>query len=191
MSNRHLFHLLIAAHLFCLLLSGCTEKSGNTQSKDDEPKITLSSLPVLSLPFKAKLNGPFNLEIVSLESFPPFFENGAGIIGLMPDTSTYYGFVTYLSGADYPLLELKTFAKNGKPIDTQQLAYAKCGSGGGCGWECEDWVIIEGDGRFKNEVRITQSECDDEEDNPIPGTEKRTTQESAGKVDSQGGIEMN
>jgi hypothetical protein len=120
--------------LFITIIYGCkNDRTGDSPhdipSKVDRIKVWRDSTSFVELPFKANFGSRTTktFRIWNEDSiFSGDFSGGEiYVVGLLPDTSNYYG-VVYKAVASVANFGLITFDKTGKKIDSEKLTRDKC-----------------------------------------------------------------
>jgi hypothetical protein len=179
--------------LICGFLSCCSSKIANIDSsKCDNLRILVKKVGFQSLPYKHDLSKDsdfYKYRINPKSNDTLFFSEGNGLlIGVLPDTTSYFGILYYKIG-DALCPSLRTFDKNGKLISDRSISFGICA---GCDCECDscsDSITITKDLDIKMFNYLKSTKCDSL-GKKIPGTTNCKVITIEGLVDKTGEIKM-
>jgi hypothetical protein len=159
MTKKHWLILIFAG----LLLSCVNTTKPRELTKADFIRTFVKKAGYIDLPYAHNLTTDnetykYSIDSKSLDSL--FFDNSINqIIGVIPDTTTYFAILYYDPGDDlYP--SLRTFNKSGEIIDSKKICL---GYSAGCGCECDscsDLTTIGEDLKIEMSYYIKATECD-------------------------------
>lgn len=141
-----------------LILTACGNKNLNTNDTFSE---LVAKLKILDSSFSYDLmkQDDENYYHTNTKEDSLFTNFTVSIIGLLPDTAETYKIIYLYPGDDlYPTL--RTFTKQGKLIDDQNICYNLC-----AGWDCtmdscESLLTMTKKNTFERYLKAVTSDCD-------------------------------